>query len=216
MFRESGRLLALFGLIMLSGFVLFRLSGARGFLVVGCAALLLFAFTLYFFRDPQREIPSDPAAIVSPADGKVIAIGETRNAEGYGGPARTVAIFLSVWDVHVNRIPVDGKITRIEYRKGDFKKAYLSDASEHNEQTRILIENPRGKVLVKQIAGILARRIVCRVREGDKVTKGDRFGMIKFGSRAELFLPPSVHLRVSVGDPVKGGETIMGEFPNDR
>ena len=216
MFRESGRLLALFGMVMLGGLALFRLSGARGFLAVGCGAVLLFAFTLYFFRDPRREIPSDPAAILSPADGKVIAIGETRNAEGYGGPARTVAIFLSVWDVHVNRIPVDGNITRIEYRKGDFKKAYLSDASEHNEQTRILIENPRGKVLVKQIAGILARRIVCRAREGEKVTKGDRFGMIKFGSRAELFLPPSVHLRVSVGDKVKGGETIIGEFSNDR
>jgi phosphatidylserine decarboxylase len=216
LFRESVRLLALFGFVLLGGLVLFRLSGSKVFLSVGCAAFLLFVFTLYFFRDPQRKIPSDSAAILSPADGKVIAIGETRNAEGYGGPARFVAIFLSVWDVHVNRIPVDGKITRIEYRKGDFKKAYLSDASEHNEQTRILIENPRGKVLVKQIAGILARRIVCRAREGEQVAKGDRFGMIKFGSRAELFLPPSVHLRVSVGDKVKGGETIIGEFSNDR
>jgi phosphatidylserine decarboxylase len=216
LFRESSRLLGLFGIVLLGGFALFRLSGARLFLFVACASLLLFAFTLYFFRDPEREIPADPAAIVSPADGKVVAVGEAKNAEGYGGPARSIAIFLSVWDVHVNRIPVDGKITRVEYRKGDFKRAYLSDASEHNEQTRILIENPRGRVLVKQIAGILARRIVCRVREGQGVTKGERFGMIKFGSRTELFLPPSVHLRVSVGDKVRGGETIIGEYQNER
>jgi phosphatidylserine decarboxylase len=216
LFRESFRLLALFGLILLGSLALFRITGARVFGIIGFAAFMLFAFTLYFFRDPRREIPSDPAGIVSPADGKVISIGETRNAEGYGGPAQTVAIFLSVWDVHVNRIPVDGKIVRIEYRKGEFKKAYLSDASEHNEQTRILIENPKGKVLVKQIAGILARRIVCRAREGELVKKGDRFGMIKFGSRTELFLPPTVHLLVSVGDKVKGGETIIGEFQNDR
>ncbi len=179
-------------------------------------ALLLFAFTVFFFRDPRRAIPPGPEHIVSPADGRVIAVGEAGRVEGYDGPARTVAIFLSVWDVHVNRNPVDGKIARVEYRKGDFKRAYLSDASEHNEQTRILIESPRGKVLVRQIAGILARRIVCRLKEGDAVVRGERFGMIKFGSRTEVALPPSVRLRVSVGDKVKGGETIIGDFQHDQ
>jgi phosphatidylserine decarboxylase len=216
LFRESYRLLACICAFLLAAMALYRWSGWRGFAVLACLACLLIAFTGFFFRDPHRSIPSDPACIVSPADGKVIAVGESADVEGYGGPARTVAIFLSVWDVHVNRNPVDGKVVRVEYRKGDFKRAYLADASEHNEQTRILIENPKGKVLVRQIAGILARRIVCRLKEGDTVAKGERFGMIKFGSRAELALPPSVRLRVSVGDRVKGGETIIGEFKNDR
>jgi phosphatidylserine decarboxylase len=216
LFRESYRLLACLGFVLVAALALYRWSGWRGFVVLACLAGLLIVFTGYFFRDPERSIPADPACIVSPADGKVIAIGESADAEGYGGPARTVAIFLSVWDVHVNRNPVDGKVARVEYRKGDFKRAYLDDASTTNEQTRILIENPRGKVIVKQIAGILARRIVCRLKEGDSVTRGGRFGMIKFGSRAELILPPSVRLAVSVGDRVKGGETIIGEYQNDR
>jgi phosphatidylserine decarboxylase len=216
LFRESYRLLACFGVALVAAWAFYRLSGWKGFALLACLAGLLIAFTVYFFRNPERSIPTDPVCIVSPADGKVIAVGESAGVEGYGGPARTVAIFLSVWDVHVNRIPVDGKVVRVEYRKGDFKRAYLADASEHNEQTRILIETPRGKVLVSQIAGILARRIVCRLKEGDIVTRGERFGMIKFGSRAELVLPPSVRLRVSVGDRVKGGETIIGEFQNDR
>lgn len=216
MFRESYRLLACLFVLLLAALAFYRWSGWRGFVLLACLAGLLIAFTGFFFRDPRRSIPSDPACIVSPADGKVIAVGESADVEGYGGPARTVAIFLSVWDVHVNRNPVDGKVVRVEYREGDFKRAYLDDASEHNEQTRILIENPRGKVLVRQIAGILARRIVCRLKQGDTVAKGERFGMIKFGSRAELALPPSVRLRVSVGDRVKGGETIIGEFQNDR
>ena len=216
MFRESYRLLALLGAVLLSCFPLYRWSGWTGFAAVGFIALLLFAFTVFFFRDPRRAIPPGPEHIVSPADGRVIAVGEAGRVEGYDGPARTVAIFLSVWDVHVNRNPVDGKIARVEYRKGDFKRAYLSDASEHNEQTRILIESPRGKVLVRQIAGILARRIVCRLKEGDAVVRGERFGMIKFGSRTELALPPSVRLRVSVGDKVRGGETIIGDFQHDQ
>jgi phosphatidylserine decarboxylase len=216
LFRESYWLLACLGVVLLAAWALYRWSGWNGFALLACLAGLLIAFTVYFFRNPERSIPTDPVCIVSPADGKVIAVGESAGVEGYGGPARTVAIFLSVWDVHVNRIPVDGKVVRVEYRKGDFKRAYLADASEHNEQTRILIETPRGKVLVSQIAGILARRIVCRLKEGDIVTRGERFGMIKFGSRAELVLPPSVRLRVSVGDRVKGGETIIGEFQNDR
>jgi phosphatidylserine decarboxylase len=216
LFRESYRLLALLGAFLLAVFLLYRWSGWKGFAVIGFIAFLLLAFTVYFFRDPRRVIPPGPECIVSPADGRVIATGEVKNVEGYDGPARTVAIFLSVWDVHVNRIPVDGKVARLEYRKGDFKRAYLSDASEHNEQTRILIDSPRGKVLVRQIAGILARRIVCRLREGDAVARGERFGMIKFGSRMELALPLSVQLRVSVGDKVKGGETIIGVFQHDR
>lgn len=216
MFKESYRLLGLFGVLLSAGFLLYRWSGWKGFAAVGFIALLLFVFTVYFFRDPRRDVPPDPGSIVSPADGRIVAVEESESVEGCDGPTRTVAIFLSVWDVHVNRSPVDGKIARVEYRKGDFKRAYLSDASAHNEQTRILIESPLGKVLVRQIAGILARRIICNLRAGDKVVRGERFGMIKFGSRTELALPQSVRLRVSVGDKVKGGETIIGVFQHGK
>jgi phosphatidylserine decarboxylase len=215
LFKESLPMIAAWtaGLVLM--LAVHRLTQSRIFIVLGSVFVLLLLFTLYFFRDPERVIPEGADRIVSPADGKVVEITECQEPDFIGGKAIQVAIFLSVWDVHVNRIPVDGRVAFLEYRKGEFRKAYLAEASEFNERMEIGIEGPRGKFLVKQIAGILARRIVCRVRKGDPVTRGDRFGMIKFGSRTELFLPTSVRLRVTVGEQVHGGETIIGDFSNE-
>lgn len=192
------------------------MSTFKLFLVFGAIFFILLLFVFYFFRDPQRHVPDDANLVVSPADGKIVEIGETKDVDFFGKAVRKVAIFMSVWDVHINRIPMDGKIVLLKYQKGSFKRAYLADASERNEQMWIGIENKNGKTLVKQIAGILARRIVCRLREGDAVVRGGRFGMIKFGSRVELFLPLDVHLRVSIGDKVKGGQSIIGELKHEQ
>jgi phosphatidylserine decarboxylase len=214
--KESFPALAVVGAFFVCSLLAFLLSKLAWFLIFGVVFFICFLFIIYFFRDPDRPITDDPNLIVSPADGRIVEIGEVKNMEFFGQPVRKVAIFLSVWDVHVNRIPVDGKVTLMKYQKGSYKRAYLADASEQNEQMWIGIENKNGKFLVKQIAGILARRIVCRLREGDAVVRGDRFGMIKFGSRTELFLPSGCHLRVSVGDKVKGGESIIGELKHEQ
>ncbi len=215
MFKESFPLVALSGGAVAASALLYGATRWKVFVALGCVAFLSLAFLLYFFRDPERVIPKGAERIVSPADGKVIEIAEIKNTEFIAGPAHKVAIFLSVWNVHVNRIPVDGKVVYLKYRPGAFKRAYLADASEANEQMAVGIESEKGRFLVKQIAGILARRIVCRLKPEDNVSRGGRFGMIKFGSRTELYLPVSVHLRVSVGDRVKGGETIIGELPHE-
>jgi phosphatidylserine decarboxylase len=216
LFKESIPTLAIVGALILVSLLLFQMSTFKLFLVFGAIFFILLLFVFYFFRDPQRHVPDDANLVVSPADGKIVEIGETKDVDFFGKAVRKVAIFMSVWDVHINRIPMDGKIVLLKYQKGSFKRAYLADASERNEQMWIGIENKNGKTLVKQIAGILARRIVCRLREGDAVVRGGRFGMIKFGSRVELFLPLDVHLRVSIGDKVKGGQSIIGELKHEQ
>ena len=160
------------------------------------------AFCLYFFRDPERPIPQGPVA-VSPADGKVV---EIRALEGGG---RRISVFLNIFDVHVNRVPIAGKITDRQYRRGRFMMAHRADASIENEQNSLEIEGDGVKVVVKQIAGLIARRIVCHKQVGESVEKGERFGLIKFGSRMDIFLGPEWDLRVSPGDRVKGGSTVI-------
>lgn len=181
---------------------------------IGLVCILLM-FTAYFFRDPHRTLPDGKGLILSPADGKIVEIADVRAASFVGfmkGPARRVAIFLSVWDVHINRIPVTGSVAYLQYQKGRFLPAYENEAGNRNEQMLVGIESKDGKVLMKQIAGILARRIVCRLKMNERVIQGDRFGMIKFGSRAELYFPSSVNVTVKVGDKVKAGQSIIGEF----
>ncbi len=214
LFKESLPALAAWAAGALLMWALFRFTHWRVFIVAGAVFGLLLVFTLYFFRDPERIVPEGSHRIVSPADGQIVDISEVEEASFMGGKAVRVAIFLSVWDVHVNRVPVDGRVTYCSYRKGEFRKAFEPEASAVNERMEIGIESPAGRFLVRQIAGIIARRIVCRVREGDAVDRGARFGMIKFGSRTELFLPAGVTLRVKTGERVKGGETIIGEFLN--
>lgn len=172
--------------------------------------VLLAVFFLVFFRDPNREIPTGPGLIVSPGDGKVE---EAEWIETTAGSRFRVSIFLSVFDVHVNRIPISGKVTLMEYREGQFLNAMSPESAILNEQTLIVIEDGENSVSFKQIAGLLARRIICEVKTGDIVQRGQRMGMIKFGSRVDVLMPADVELRVKPGDRVQGGKSILGVLP---
>jgi phosphatidylserine decarboxylase len=178
--------------------------------------LLFTLFCLYFFRDPERVPPPRPGVIVAPADGRVVSVVPAAPpAElGLGEAARwRVAIFLSVLDVHVNRVPADGTVTRIAYRHGAFLNASLDKASEENERNAVAMVLPDGRDLaVVQIAGLVARRIVCQLREGDAVQAGARFGIIRFGSRTDLYLPEGVRPLVAEGQTMIGGETVIAEL----
>jgi len=179
------------------------------------APLLLAAFFLWFFRDPERQIPADPGLIVSPGDGRVT---ETATIETPDGPRQRVSIFLSVFNVHINRSPVTGVLTRVIYLHGEYLNALNPDSADRNEQNIVTVrseDGPDGKpfeVIFKQIAGLLARRIVFHLREGSIVQRGQRVGLIKFGSRVDLLLPPDAQLRVKVGDRVKGGSSVVASM----
>ena len=175
----------------------------------GISAVLLL-FTISFFRDPQRAAPADPKAIVAPADGTIVEIRTVHEPYFLNGEATMVAIFLSVFDVHVQRAPIDGEIKFVKYNKGKFLDARDMNASLENENRVIGIVAADGfRVTVRQIAGLIARRIVGWADKGAKLTRGERLGMIRFGSRVELFLPPGVTVTAQVGDYAKGGETIL-------
>lgn len=179
-----------------------------GYWVVAIPFLVVAAFMAFFFRDPRRTIPSDPAAVVAPADGRVtrVRIGGREN-DGQS----LVSIFLSPLDVHVNRAPIAGTIERIEYKSGKFLMATNERARDENEQNTLTIVSEDITVKCSQIAGILARRIVCWKREGDRVECGERFGMIKFGSRTDVILPSTVEILVNEGMHVRGGVTIIAK-----
>jgi phosphatidylserine decarboxylase len=172
--------------------------------------IFLGVFVLYFFRDPQRVIPQDPAAVVSPADGRVVEIVE----EAWEGkPGRRISIFLAVWDVHVQRAPVAGTIRRVDYRPGKFFAAMRARASVENEQNVFTVSTPRGEIMFKQIAGWIARRVVSWKSPGDAVTRGERVGMIRFGSRVDVWLPPEAEITVRKGQHVAGGSDILARWP---
>ncbi|MDN5279173.1 MAG: phosphatidylserine decarboxylase [Clostridiales bacterium] len=171
---------------------------------------LVSAFTLYFFRDPERNIPQGESLIVSPADGKVVGIDSVEHVPFIDGPAKRVSIFLSIFDVHINRAPIRGKIAYRHYTPGEFLPAFEPKASVKNEQNAIGIEDADGyRVLVKQIAGLIARRILCWKNPGDRVERGDRFGLIRFGSRTDIFLPLDARIEVKLGQRVQGGSTVI-------
>jgi len=177
-------------------------------------SLVVTALLLNFFRNPQRDVPaSDLAAIVSPADGKVILTDEVQELEFLGRPARRVAIFMNIFDVHVNRAPVAGRVVTSRHRAGKFLAAFKEEVERTNEQQAILWETVAGpRVLTVQIAGLLARRIVPAVQEGDVLAMGVPFGMICFGSRVDLYLPQNCDIIVRVGDHVKAGESIVARW----
>ena len=175
--------------------------------------LVLGAFFVYFFRDPHREIPAGSDLVVSPADGRVMHVGAPPFPGAPQGEWQLISIFLSPVDVHVNRAPIEGRVTRVEYHPGKFLPAYRLDAGTHNEWTEVWFERRGTPIVVRQIVGILARRIVCRVKAGDDVQRGDRFGIMKFGSRIDLFLPQSATIRVKVGEHVRGGESVLAIAP---
>jgi len=177
-------------------------------------ALLLFCF--YFFRDPERVPPSRPGAVLAPADGRVVSVMHAVPPAELGlgaAPRWRVAIFLSVLDVHVNRMPASGTVTRIAYRHGKFVNASMEKASDHNERNALALRLADGREMaIVQIAGLIARRIVCQVREGDAVLAGSRFGIIRFGSRTDLYLPEGVRPLVAEGQLMIGGETVIAEL----
>lgn len=175
------------------------------------AGILFFLglFVFYFFRDPERTIPSDPAAVLSPADGRVVVIVDEEFESRMG---HRISIFLSIWDVHVQRAPVAGKIAKVVYVPGKFYGAYRADASQKNEQNVIYIDTPRGVMVFKQIAGAIARRVLCSKKPDEVVAKGDRVGMIRFGSRVDIWLPMEAEVTVRKGQFAKGGETILAKW----
>ena len=178
----------------------------------GFAALLL-AGLLLFFRDPTRLPPADPLALISPADGKVICVDEAEDPCFGLGKFRRVGIFLSVLDVHVNRSPCDGLVEKTHYSAGEFLDARHLEVDLRNENQTWLLQSPRGPVLVRQIAGLIARRIVAWKKPGEPVLRGERIGMIRFGSRTDLYVPAPCTIRVTPGQRVKGGETILASWP---
>ena len=183
------------------------MTGSTGLAIV---PVVLACFFLWFFRDPNRAIPSAPGQIVSPADGKIHEVDLVETAQG---TRLKLSIFLNVFDVHVNRAPSESVISEVTYRKGLFVNAMRQDSAVVNEQNMIVMDSGTHEIVIKQIAGLLARRIVCFVKVGDRVKRGERVGLIKFGSRVDILMPASATLQVKKGDRVKGGATVLAVLP---
>ncbi len=178
---------------------------------IGIVFFGLFIFVVAFFRDPERKVPEDPSAIVSPADGRVIIVERVRENRFTNGEAMKISIFMSLFNVHVNRVPASGRVEKIQYNPGKFFSANLDKASLENEQNAVIARGEGGEVFVfNQIAGLVARRIVCRLKEGMVITRGRRFGLIRFGSRLDVYLPPGSRVAVRIGDRVSAGTSILG------
>jgi len=212
-FPQRGYNLIIPAIVLTLVFLLF--FGLEGNILSLILAIIFFIsglFFIFFFRDPKREVPQDQNLILAPADGKVIGSENFENYPFIDSPGTKLSIFLSLWDVHINRAPISGKVISLKYSQGNFNPAFKKKASSENEQNEIRLGNDKVKVVLKQIAGILARRIVCHVKEGDVVKSGERFGMIKFGSRVEIFLPEKVKIEVGLNQKVKAGETVIGRF----
>jgi phosphatidylserine decarboxylase len=184
--------------------------------IVGITLLVLTTFFLFFFRDPDRKVVAPDSAVVSPADGLVMVAGTPTTQAFPADKWQQISIFLSPMDVHVNRMPVSGRVTGVKYHPGRFLPAYRSNAGELNEYTEVTVDHGGRPIIVRQIVGILARRIVCRVKEGDVVKAGDRFGVMKFGSRMDIFIPRESAMQTKVGDKVVGGVTVLATLPDRR
>lgn len=202
MFAAAPALLGALALILGRQVLLWQLAGG--------VFLFLAAFILYFFRDPSRVIPSDPAAIVSPADGRVLVVTD-ESVDGRAG--KRISIFLAIWNVHVNRSPLAGRISRIDYRPGRFHMAMKSEASVENEQNVIYLQTARGEIVCKQIAGMIARRVVLWKKSGEEVQRGERIGIVRFGSRVDIWLPQDAEIIVKPGDSVVGGSSVLARWP---
>src|SRR5712664_1077243 len=177
--------------------------------VAAAVLLLLAAFVFSFFRDPERVIPTEPGAVVSPGDGRVLVVTEEEHA---GRPGKRVSIFLAVWNVHVNRSPASGTITKLEYRPGKFLAAMRERASIENEQNVFTVSTDAGEMVFKQIAGLIARRVISWKKAGDKVARGERIGLVRFGSRVDVWLPRDAEILVRLGQSVKGGSSVLARW----
>lgn len=180
---------------------------------VAAIVLFLAAFTFYFFRNPQRRIPPEPGMIVSPGDGRVVVVTEEEHA---GRPGQRISIFLAVWNVHVNRSPAAGTISKLEYRPGKFMAAWDQRASLENEQNIFVLTTEAGELVFKQIAGWIARRVVSWKKAGDSVARGELIGLVRFGSRVDVWLPTEAEILVKVGQNVKGGSSVLARWPANR
>jgi phosphatidylserine decarboxylase len=191
--------------------ILTLLALAVGWIALGVVLAVMALAITGFFRDPERQAPKGEGLIVAPADGKVVSIADVSTA--FPDSAKRVSIFLSPLDVHINRTPVEGKIEKVSYHQGKFLAAYKDEASERNEQNALTIVDNGGRTFgVVQIAGVLARRIVCRAKAGDRLARGERFGLIMFGSRTDTYLPGGCQIEVAEGQRVKGGVTVLARF----
>lgn len=209
--------------ILLAAAILAIVSVSASLLLTGWIAMVVIwlgwlplAFSIYFFRDPPRSSPKDAGVVVAPADGRIIEIRPSTGEGDYGEPACKVSIFMSPFNVHVNRIPIGGRIRKLRYQKGNYTAAFQPKASLNNERQYIEIITHYGLIGCTQVAGWLARRIVCHLQEGQDVATGERFGMIRFGSRLDLYLPPTCELSVRVRDRVLAGESIIGVFHEEK
>ena len=190
------------------------IAGWLGWTPVAAVAAVLTLFVSWFFRNPARVIPQGARLIVAPGDGKVLAVEEEFEPRYLKDRSVRISIFLNVFDVHINRLPCEGTIEDVQYQPGLFLVASKPNATLKNEQNAVMIKTAEGaKVLCVQVAGLIARRIVCWVNPRDRAARGERYGLIRFGSRMDTFLPVGTAIKVSVGDRVKGGETILGELP---
>ena len=204
------------GLPFIGGAALLGLTSAAtvGW-IVAAPFFVLTAFFVFFFRDPERLTPSEssnppgPDVVLSPADGRVLVAGPATEDATPAGSWQQVSVFLSPMDVHVNRVPVSGHVTRVSFTPGRFLPAYRHEAASSNERSEIWIDHAGQTIVARQIVGMLARRVVCRVKVGAEVRAGDRFGIMKFGSRMDVFLPPTATIVVKVGDTLRGGESVI-------
>lgn len=188
--------------------------GALGFATPAVISLAVTIFVACFFRNPARTSPEQEGLVISPADGKIIKVEKVRCTDLVQGDFIKISVFMNVFNVHVNRIPYSGTVKRICYNKGRFISAHLDKASALNENNAIVITTDKGHdILTVQIAGLIARRIVCWIKEGMSVKRGERFGLIRFGSRLDVYLPPASRIAVNIGDMVRAGETVLGELP---
>ena len=178
--------------------------------IVAVVLVLLALFVFSFFRDPERAIPAEPGAIVSPGDGRVVVVTDEENS---GRPGKRISIFLAVWNVHVNRAPASGVIARMEYRPGKFLAAMRERASMENEQNVFTLSTDAGDIVFKQIAGLIARRVVSWKQEGERVARGERIGLVRFGSRVDVWLPKDAEILVRLGENVKGGSSVLARWP---
>ncbi|MGB7284325.1 MAG: phosphatidylserine decarboxylase family protein [Candidatus Acidiferrum sp.] len=192
-------------LLLLGGVAYFAQWPAAAVILV-CLAIFVFSF----FRDPERVIPKEPGAVVSPADGRVVVVTDEEQA---GQPGKRVSIFLAIWNVHVNRAPADGVISSLEYKPGKFLAAMRERASLENEQNVFTLSTDSGEMVFKQIAGLIARRVVSWKKSGERVARGERIGLVRFGSRADVWLPRDAEIMVKLGDNVKGGASVLAMWP---
>jgi len=208
--------------LLLTGLILTLAAWARGRLPRPAGTLLLLllaplsALILFFFRDPDRPIPGGEGLVVAPADGEIVAVDRVDEPLFIEGPAVRIGIFMSIWDVHVNRVPLAGEVRLVRHVPGRFLQAFRPEAAEVNEHLLTGIETGRGRVLVKQIAGILARRCVGYVSVGEPVQRGQRLGLIRFSSRVDVYLPPGARPCVGLGDRVQAGSSTLARLPTER